>query len=70
MGVFVNITVNGDRLDVAGPLTISELLRTLDIDALRVAVEHNQVVLKRSTFDATTIRDGDEIEIVNFVGGG
>ena len=41
------------------------------IDARRVAVEHNLVVVKRddySTIDAH--RDGDEVEIVNFVGGG
>jgi thiamine biosynthesis protein ThiS len=35
-----------------------------------VAVEHNLVVLKRATFDQAMIKEGDEIEIVNFVGGG
>ena len=48
----------------------SELLNQLDIDARRVAVEHNLVVVKRTAFDVTTIRGGDEVEIVNFVGGG
>lgn len=66
----MHITVNGDRLDVAAPMTVSELLRSLDIDHRRVAVELNLVVLKRAAFDATAIQDGDEIEIVNFVGGG
>ena len=64
------ITLNGDRFELAGPITVSGLLAQLDIDPRRVAVEHNLVVLKRSTFDTTTVRDGDQVEIVNFVGGG
>ena len=66
----MQITLNGDAHEVAGPLTVSELLDRLNIDARRVAVERNLVVLKRETFAQTTIADGDEIEIVNFVGGG
>jgi thiamine biosynthesis protein ThiS len=62
--------LNGEPHDLAGPLTVTELLAQLQIDARRVAVEHNLVVLKRDTFDRTTVDDGDEIEIVNFVGGG
>jgi thiamine biosynthesis protein ThiS len=66
----VKITLNGDPFEVAGPLTLAALLAHLDIDARRVAVEHNLVVVKRGQYDATEIRDGDEVEIVNFVGGG
>ena len=66
----VTITLNGDPFEVQGPLTVSELLVRLEIDARRVAVEHNLVVVKRAAFDQTRIEAGDEIEIVNFVGGG
>ncbi len=66
----MQITLNGDSYEVAGPLTVAELLARLDIDARRVAVEHNLVVLKRDAFDRTTVQAGDEVEIVNFVGGG
>ena len=66
----MQITLNGDSYEVAGPLTVAELLARLDIDARRVAVEHNLVVLKRDAFDRTTVEAGDEVEIVNFVGGG
>jgi len=66
----LRIILNGDTHEVAGPLTVSELLARLEIDGRRVAVEHNLVVLKRAAFDVTMVRDGDEIEIVNFVGGG
>ena len=70
MDEHLHITLNGDTHEVAGPLTVTELLAQLQIDARRVAVEHNLVVLKRETFAATMIREGDEVEIVNFVGGG
>jgi thiamine biosynthesis protein ThiS len=66
----LQITLNGDKYEVAGPLTVTDLLVRLEIDARRVAVEHNLVVLKRDAFDRTTVREGDEVEIVNFVGGG
>jgi thiamine biosynthesis protein ThiS len=64
------IRLNGDPHEVAGPLTVSELLAQLQIDSRRVAVELNLIVLKRGTFDTTTIHEGDEVEVVNFVGGG
>ena len=66
----MQITLNGETHEVAGPLTVNELLARLEIDGRRVAVEHNLVVLKRDAFDVTMVREGDEIEIVNFVGGG
>ena len=66
----MNITLNGDPLDVPGPVSVTALLESLAIDARRVAVEHNLVILKRAAFDQTVVRDGDNLEIVNFVGGG
>ncbi len=66
----MTITLNGEPFELASPLTVSQLLTQLDIDSRRVAVEYNLVVLRRATYDTTTIREGDQIEIVNFVGGG
>ena len=66
----MRITLNGDPFEAAGPLTVSQLLAHLGIDSRRVAVEHNQVVLKRATYESTMLADGDQVEIVNFVGGG
>ena len=64
------IMLNGDPYDVEAPLTVSALLARLEIDSRRVAVEHNLVVVRRGAYDATLVRDGDQVEIVNFVGGG
>ena len=66
----LQIILNGDTHEVAGPLTVTALLTQLSIDARRVAVEHNLAVLKRGAFDTTLVREGDSVEIVNFVGGG
>ena len=66
----MTITLNGEPFELSGPLTVTELLSRLEIDARRVAVEHNVTVLKRTAFDETVVQEGDEVEIVNFVGGG
>jgi thiazole synthase len=66
----MTIVINGDRVDVTGPLTLSGLLSQLSVDPRRVAIEHNLNVVKRANYDSTEINDGDQIEIVNFVGGG
>jgi thiamine biosynthesis protein ThiS len=66
----VTIRVNGEPFEVAGPLTISALLTDLKIDYRLVAVEHNLTIVKRAAYETAMINEGDEIEIVRFVGGG
>ena len=66
----VRITLNGEPFDLQESLTIAGLLTHLHIDPRRVAVEHNLVVVRRAAFDTTVVSEGDEVEIVNFVGGG
>jgi thiamine biosynthesis protein ThiS len=66
----MTITLNGDRHELAAPVSVSQLLEQLDIDARRVAVELNLAVVKKAAYDSSIVKDGDEVEIVNFVGGG
>ena len=66
----MTIKLNGDPHDLPGPLSVSALLVQLDIDARRVAVELNLNVVKKAAYDSSLVADGDEVEIVNFVGGG
>ena len=66
----MTIILNGDAVEVSAPLTLTTLLSQLGVDARRVAVEHNLNVVKRAQYDTTQINDGDQVEIVNFVGGG
>ena len=64
------ITLNGDRFEIDEPLSVTALLRKLEIDPRRVAVEHNLAIVKRHRYPEVVVADGDRIEIVNFVGGG
>ncbi|HEX6463194.1 MAG TPA: sulfur carrier protein ThiS [Vicinamibacterales bacterium] len=66
----MRIMLNGDPYTVEPPMTIAGLLAQLDIDPRRVAVERNFLIIKRDHYVTTSIAEGDEIEIVNFVGGG
>jgi len=66
----MTIRLNGDPREIEGPLSVSTLLEHLAIDARRVAVELNLAVVKKAAYDSSVIKDGDEVEIVNFVGGG
>jgi thiamine biosynthesis protein ThiS len=66
----LTIRLNGEPREIAGPMTISALLADLNIDSRLVAVEHNLIVVKRDKYDSVVVGDGDEVEIVNFVGGG
>ena len=66
----MTIRLNGEPYELASPATIAVLLETLGIDGRRVAVEHNVVVIKRDAYHSTMLQVGDEVEIVNFVGGG
>jgi thiamine biosynthesis protein ThiS len=66
----MTIRLNGEPHQLAAPLSVTALLVSLDIDPRRVAVEHNLIVVKRAAYDTTIVSEGDEVEVVNFVGGG
>lgn len=65
----MEIIVNGEARTIT-PISMLELLRSLDIDPRRVAVELNHDILPKGEYEATVLTDGDRIEIVHFVGGG
>ena len=62
------ITLNGDRFELDEPLSVNALLAKLEIDPRRVAVEHNLAIVRRQRFPEVIVNDGDQVEIVNFVG--
>ncbi len=66
----MTIQLNGEKHEIPEPLTVSALLAQLEIDARRVAVELNLTVVKKALYDSSIVKDGDEVEVVNFVGGG
>jgi thiazole synthase len=65
-----SIRVNGQHRRVPKGMTIAELALDLGLEPSRVAVERNFEVVPRSTLADIRIEDGDDFEIVTFVGGG
>lgn len=66
----VSIRVNGEHRRVRDGMTVADLARELGLAPEKVAVERNLEVVPRSTLDQVPVEDGDEYEIVSFVGGG
>ncbi|MWC44414.1 sulfur carrier protein ThiS [Sphingomonas carotinifaciens] len=66
----VTISVNGEHKRVAAGLSLADLASELGLVPEKVAVERNMEVVPRSTLKDVCVEDGDDIEIVHFVGGG
>lgn len=66
----VSIHVNGEHRRVAAGLTLAQLAADLGLVPEKVAVERNLEIVPRSTLGQVMVEDGDELEIVHFVGGG
>lgn len=62
--------VNGVKQTVPEGTTVTQLLDTLKILPERVVVEVNLTILKRAEHTNTALKEGDQVEIVHFVGGG
>lgn len=63
------IKVNGESLDLAGKL-LAVYLDESNFDRKRIAVELNGDIVPRTDYETTRLQDGDNVEIVHFVGGG
>jgi thiazole synthase len=66
----ISIVVNGDHKRVRDGITLAELTAQIGLVPEKVAVERNLEVVPRSTLAQVKVEDGDELEIVHFVGGG
>ena len=64
------LIVNGEPYELSEPATVATLLSRLGIATARVAVEVNENVVPRGTYDTHALVAGDRVEIVHFVGGG
>ena len=66
----LSITINGEHRRVRAGITLAELASELGFVPEKVAVERNLEVVPRSTLAQVCVEDGDDLEIVHFVGGG
>ena len=68
--VKMQINLNGEKKTFSDNINLISLLSFLKIDPKRVAVEINLQIIPKSSFTKTEISEGDNIEIVHFIGGG
>ncbi|HEX7886453.1 MAG TPA: sulfur carrier protein ThiS [Phenylobacterium sp.] len=66
----MQLTVNGETQAFSGVADVAGLVCALGLDTRKVAVERNLEIVPRSAYAATSLADGDRIEIVHFIGGG
>lgn len=66
----MRVRLNGEEREFKGTMTLSGLLKELNIEPKGVAVEVNMTVIKKQEYDRYELKDGDSIEVVRFVGGG
>jgi len=66
----LKLLLNGEEREIAGIVSIADLVANLGLDARKVAVERNLEIAPRSTYGDTILAEGDRIEIVTFIGGG
>jgi len=66
----IQIVVNGEQRTTSAGQTVLGLLRQLDLDPARVAVELDRKIVKQPLWEGTTLVPGSQLEIVQFVGGG
>jgi sulfur carrier protein len=66
----MKLHINGEEKTFESSLTVAALIESLGIKPDRVAVELNREIAPRTTWPQTQLKDGDHLEIVQFVGGG
>jgi sulfur carrier protein len=67
----MNLIINGEPREFPGPsFGLSALVEKLGMKADRVAIELNREIVRREQWASVSLKDGDRLEIVHFVGGG
>ena len=66
----MHIQVNGEKREVSLKLSLHDLIKELNLSPDRIAIELNQIVVRRADWPMTVLEEDDRVEIVHFVGGG
>jgi sulfur carrier protein len=66
----LTVKVNGEPRELPEGSTLSDLLAAMGVESARVAVERNRDIVPRARHPETRLAEGDELEVVHFVGGG
>jgi sulfur carrier protein len=66
----IRVIVNGEPRELPGGVSLLQVLERFDLDPRLVVVELNRQIVRRPALAGTSVRDGDQLELVHFVGGG
>ena len=66
----ITIKLNGDPYVIDGDARLTTLIDALKMKPTRIAVELNREVVPKADYASITLHEGDELELINFVGGG
>ncbi len=66
----MRLVINGKEQSFPDALTLAQLIEQLGMKGDRVAAELNREIVSRTQWPETTLNEGDQLEIVHFVGGG
>ena len=66
----MKLILNGESVEVKDQCSLTELLDLVAFPSDRVAIELNKCVVRKRIWEETTLKEGDRIEVVHFVGGG
>lgn len=66
----IEIKLNGEDFLIEEQSSIYDLIRLLDLDVKKIAIEKNLEIIDLNSFDSEKIEAKDNIEIVHFIGGG
>jgi thiamine biosynthesis protein ThiS len=66
----MNVRINGEERVLDAPMNVESLLAHLGIDPRKVAVERNREIVPKSTYAQVMVDEGDQLEVVHFIGGG
>lgn len=66
----IELAINGETRVFPAPLTLAQLIESLDLAGKRIAIEKNGEIVPRSQHADTSLASGDRLEIVVAVGGG
>jgi sulfur carrier protein len=66
----MKIFINGEIKELSSELNLSELLKRFSLPSERVAIELNKNVVRKKDWEIVKIAEGDELEVIHFVGGG
>jgi sulfur carrier protein len=66
----ITIRLNGEPYFIEGDARLTTLIETLKMKPTRIAAELNRSIIPKADYAKVTLREGDELELINFVGGG